>query len=154
MYRGAHFHLNKEESMSNEELKKKIFNVIEQNPLASFATVKEGNPWVRYVVLNVKDGEIYFTAGKQSRKVAQLQANPHCHTIAGGDIKDFSKGWIQIDGTARILEDLDIKKALWHDYLSSMFTGPEDPNYIVIHIKPEFFEYWGDGKMEPQVYRP
>jgi len=61
---------------------------------------------------------------------------------------------VQIAGTAGILDTPDIKKALWQEYHATMFKGPDDPNYIVVHIKPELIEYWGDGKMEPQVYRP
>jgi len=140
--------------MRNEELKKKIFSVIETSPLGSFATIYEGKPWVRYVMLRVIDGGLYFTAFRHSRKVAQLQADPHCHTILGGNSEDFSKGYVQIAGTAAILDTPEIKKALWQEYHATMFKGFDDPNYIVIQIKPDLIEYWCNGKMEPQVYEP
>ena len=84
--------------MSTEELKKKIYTVIETSPLGSFATINEGKPWVRYVMIRVIEGNLYFTAFRHSRKVAQLQADPHCHTILGGDSGDFSRGMCRSQG--------------------------------------------------------
>jgi general stress protein 26 len=139
--------------MSNEELKKKILEVARNAPMASFATIREGKPWVRYVMVSTKDNlDMYFTASKLSRKISQIKTNPRCHALLGGDAKEFAKPYIQVDGKAEVLEDPAIKREFWNDYLARMFKGPDDPNYVVIRIRPETIEFWGDGKMEPQVY--
>ncbi|MHC9543155.1 MAG: pyridoxamine 5'-phosphate oxidase family protein [Vulcanimicrobiota bacterium] len=139
--------------MSNEELRKKIVNVFETSPMASFATIRDGRPWVRYVMVHLKDSlEIFFTSHKMSRKVDQIHKNSHCHITVGGDPKDFTKPYVQVEGKAEVSEDPALKKELWNDYLAKMFKGPDDPNYIIVKIKPELFEFWGPGMTEPQVY--
>jgi general stress protein 26 len=139
--------------MANEELKKKIVNVFKTSPMASFATIKNGRPWVRYVMVHIKDSlEIFFTSHKMSRKVNQIHDNTHCHILLGGDPKDFTKPVVNVAGNAEVSEDPALKKEFWNDYLKKMFKGPDDPDYIIVKIKPEHFEFWGEGKMEPQVY--
>ena len=55
--------------MSNEELRKKIVNVFETSPMASFATIRDGRPWVRYVMVHLKDSlEIFFTSPQDVQK--------------------------------------------------------------------------------------
>jgi general stress protein 26 len=139
--------------MSNEDLKKKIMDAARRAPMASFATIRDGKPWVRYVMVSMKDNlDLYFTASKLSRKVSQIHANPHCHILLGADPKDMMAPYIQVQGTAEMIEDLAVKKEYWVDYHARMFKGPEDSNFIVIRVKPEIIEFWGEGKMEPQVY--
>jgi general stress protein 26 len=139
--------------MSNEELKGKIMEVFRTSPMASFATIKDGKPWVRYVMVHVKDNlDIFFTSFKGSRKVEQIQSTPYCHITLGGDPKDFTKPYVQVAGKAEVSEEPALKKEFWNDYLAKMFKGPDDPNYIIVKMKPEYFEYWGMGMREPQVY--
>ncbi|MDQ7824183.1 MAG: pyridoxamine 5'-phosphate oxidase family protein [Candidatus Eremiobacteraeota bacterium] len=141
--------------MGNEELRKKILEVMQSSPMASFATILDGKPWVRYVMVHAKESmDLYFTASKLSRKVSQIQADPHCHALLGGDARDFTKSYLQVAGKAEVLEDPAVKKEFWNDYLARMFKGPDDPNYVVIRIIPKVIEFWGEGKMEPQVYTP
>jgi len=139
---------------TKEDLKTKIMSVLGTPTMGSFATISNGKPWVRYVMIHTKDTlDMYFTTSKQSRKVAQLKENPNCHITAGGNPTDFTKPYLQIEGKAEILEDLAIKKEFWNDYLANMFQGPEDPNYVIVHIKPETIEYWSMGQMKPEIYK-
>ena len=139
--------------MAKEELKKKIHEVIKGVSMGCFATIKDGKPWVRYVMVSGDENlDIYFTAMKQSRKIRQIQADPHCHVLVGGDAKDFTKSLVQVAGRAEILEDLETKKKFWQEYHKTMFKGPDDPNFVVIRVKPGQIELWGGGKMEPEVY--
>lgn len=138
---------------TQEDLKTKITNVLGTPTMGSFATIWNGKPWVRYVMIHTKDSlDMYFTTSKQSRKVSQLTQNPNCHITAGGNPTDFTKPYLQIEGTAEVLEDTTTKKEFWNDYLSNMFTGPTDPNYVVVHIKPKTIEYWAMGTPTPEVY--
>lgn len=136
-----------------EETKKKIHDVIKGLNFGCFATIMDGKPWVRYVMVSGEENlDIYFTAMKQSRKVSQIKADPSCHILVGGDPKDFTRHWVQMAGKAEVLEDLPTKKKMWQEYHATMFKGPEDPNFVVIKVKPERVELWGGGKMEPEVY--
>lgn len=138
----------------SEELKKKIKDLLPNPTMGSFASIKDGKPWVRYVMINTKDNlDIFFTTHKRSRKVAQLQNDPWCHITAGGDPKNFMHPYLQITGKAYIIEDLAVKKEFWHDFLATMFTGPDDPDYVIIKVVPEEIELWGETKMVPQVLK-
>jgi len=44
---------------------------------------------------------------------------------------------ISLVGTIEILTDPDVKKEMWYGGLTQHFSGPEDPNYCVLHFKTE-----------------
>ena len=137
--------------MNKDELKTKIIGIIKENSMGSFASVKDGKPWVRYVMVHIEDDmNLYFTTSNSSRKIAQILSNPNCHITLAGNPKDFSTPYIQVAGKAEILKDMKTKKKFWNDYLGKMFIGVEDPDYVVVKVKPEFFEIWGMGGMSPK----
>ena len=122
--------------------------------LASFATVTPDNlPWTRYVVVKA-DGQmnIWFATFKESRKVKQIAHNPEVHLVLGVTDMSTAVSWIQVQGTAEILEDADSKKAVWYDMLEPMFNGPEDPNYVVCKVRPYRIEYYTMNQRRPEVW--
>lgn len=141
--------------MGNEELKAMILKVLSGVKLGSFATINEGKPWVRYVMVHTKDNlDMYFTTARPSRKIKQIEKNADCHITVGGDGSNFASPYVQIVGKAEVKTDIELKKEFWNDFLAQMFKGPEDPNYVIVKLKPELIEFWGMGKMEPQIYKP
>lgn len=136
------------------ELREKVKAILATDGLASFATLKDAKPWVRYVMLHADDDlSLYFTTSRKSRKVGQIEANPSCHITAGGSATDFTRPYIQVEGRAEVLDDLATKKRFWVDYLANMFSGVEDPNYVVVRVKPSIIEVMGAGSMEPVVHK-
>jgi general stress protein 26 len=135
------------------DLKQKILDKMKDPTLAAFATVTEDNrPWVRYVVAWADDQlSIWFATFKTSRKVKQIQANPHVHLALGVTDLAMAASWIQVQGQADILEDADTKKRIWYDMLEAIFNGPEDPNYVVCRIKPYRIEYYTMNRKNPEV---
>ena len=84
------------------------------------------------------DGDLWFFAEKNSRKVAQIEANPEVGvTLSSGDT------WISIHGEALTVDDLAKKKELWNAWVGAWFTdGPEDPNVTLIKVGAHGAEYW------------
>ncbi len=136
------------------ELKKKILTVLNKHPLVNLATVTtDSKPWVRYVMTKTNKDIIIRTAVfAKSRKIDQIKSNPEVHICCG--INDLSKDteYLQIQARAEISDEMKEKEKYWSDMLKMYFQGPSDPNYVVLIIKPYRIEYWGMGKMEPEIY--
>ena len=136
------------------ELKDQIYEIISKPQLAGLATVTpEGKPWVRYVMaLADQDLTIHFATFVQARKVEQIQANPEVHLTCGVTDPNEMVPYLQIQGTAKLRTDKEIRHAFWSDMLAPIFAGPDDPKYGVIEVIPYRIEYCTPGSYEPQVW--
>ncbi len=136
------------------DLKEKIFEKMKEHTLASFATVTEdGKPWTRYVVVKADEQlNIWFATFLNSRKTSQIAKNPEVHLTLGVSDPRSAVSWLQVQGRAELLDDAEIKDAVWFDQLSSIFSGPEDPNYVVCKVKPYRIEYFLMNMPKPQIW--
>lgn len=134
--------------------KQTVIDFLKQPNIVSLATVLEGDkPWARPVMAKAGDDlNIYINTGIQSRKVAQIKANPNVHLSTSKGFGMETEFYVQVQGTAEVSTDLELKNKLWQDELSNYFSGPEDPNYVVIIVKPQKAEYWSMQSMEPEVF--
>ncbi len=100
-------------------LKDNISNVIAGQHVAALATLSEGKPEVRFVVLEGQpDLTLVGATMKASRKVRQIQENP----VVGISIwsgKEYSDPYIVFRGRAEIHEDLQTKKSTGTPCMSS-----------------------------------
>jgi general stress protein 26 len=112
------------------------------------ATVTEdGKPWVRYVTPMADENlTLWMATFIRSRKVAQIRKNPEVHLTLGVTTMETAESYLQIQGWAEILTDEKTKKTVWLDQLKAIFSGPDDPNYVVCRITPYRIEY---QKMAP-----
>lgn len=138
--------------MSN--LVEQIKTLLSLPALSSFATVTEdGKPWVRYVMAVMDDSMIVrFATFTSARKVSQIARNPEVHITAGVCDPTKDANYVQIQGTAVLVTDKASRHAFWHPMLKGVFSGPDDPNYGLIEVKPYRIEYCSAGKMEPDVW--
>ena len=56
------------------------------------------------------------------------------------------------DNKAEIFEDAETKNVVWYDLLGSIFSGPDDPNYVVCKITPYRIEYHTMAPVPPDVW--
>lgn len=141
-----------EDEMS--ELNQRILDIIHKPQLASLATVTEqNNPWVRYVV-TVGDGNFILRCATfaDSRKVKQIQNNPNVHLTLGVNSFLARQPYLQIQAKARITVDKEERHNFWHDMLTPIFTGPDDPKYVVVIIEPYRIEYCTPGSYVPEIW--
>ena len=84
------------------------------------------------------DGDLWFFAERDSRKVAHIAADPHVSvTLTSTD------SWISLDGEAEIVVDRAKAKELWNTWVEAwMPQGPEDPNVVLIKVSGHSAEYW------------
>ena len=139
--------------MENDILKNKIVDVLKRSVLAAVATIKDGKPWVRYMVVMPGSGlSLWTTTFTQSRKIKEIQNNKNIDLIIGGDEKNFTAPYLNVRATAEIFTDIETKKKYWNDMLKSYYSGPEDPNLAIIVISPQVIEYMSGDSMTPEVY--
>ena len=136
------------------DIKEKILEKMKAHTLASFATVTEdGKPWTRYVVVKADDQlNVWFATFKNSRKTIQIEKNPEVHLTLGVSEPDKAVSWLQVQGRAELFEDAETKKAVWYDILTSIFSGPDDPNYLVCKVKPYRIEYYMMNMPKPEIW--
>ncbi len=138
-----------------DDLESKILAVFRPAAIAALATITEqGRPWVRYVVVGAApDLTLGFATSLGSRKVAQMRANPEVHLTAGaGDLEKMGQPYVQVEGRAAVLTDPAVKRAHWREELKDYFSGPDDPDYAIVVIKPRRIEYWAFDARTPRVW--
>ncbi len=137
-----------------QELKKKILAKLTGPTLCALGTLTEdGKPWVRYVTpFADEDLTLWMATFLGSRKVAQIKKNPEVHLTTGVATMETAESYLQIQGRAEILTDDRSKKTVWFDHLKNVFSGPDDPNYVVCKITPYRIEYQSMGMVPPEVW--
>jgi general stress protein 26 len=84
------------------------------------------------------DGDLWFFAERESRKVRHLASNPRASvTLTSND------AWISLSGTARVVEDEAKAKQLWNSWVEAWLPqGPSDPSVVLVKFEGETAEYW------------
>ena len=138
-----------------DALKEKILDKFSTHALAGFATVTpEGTPWVRYVVVKAdQDLNIWFATFKGSRKTVHIAQNPEVHLVLGVEDMTRADSWLQVQGTAELLDDPATKHSVWYEMLEPIYSGPDDPNYVVCRVRPNRIEYFAMNKQQPEVWQ-
>ncbi len=139
---------------SPKGLKEKIMAKLTGPTLCAVATVTEdGKPWVRYMILSADERLTMWGATFAGfRKVAQIRKNPEVHLTTGAKDMETAETWLQVQARAEILTDAAAKKAMWTDYLKNIFSGPDDPNYVVCKITPYRIEYCKMDRSPAEVW--
>ena len=84
------------------------------------------------------DGDLWFFAERDSRKVFHLKRNPHLAvTLASNST------WLSLDGTGHVIHDVDKAKELWNASVEAWFPqGPEHPSIVLIKMEVATAQYW------------
>ncbi|MDH4196774.1 MAG: pyridoxamine 5'-phosphate oxidase family protein [Candidatus Aminicenantes bacterium] len=135
------------------EFRKRIIELINQAGYASFATITEdGKPWVRFVSPRAsEDMTLRFATFVNSRKVRQIAKHSEVHlTMSVGSAGTMT--YLQIQGIARVTDDLAELTAYWKPEMAEYFKGPDDPQYRIVIIEPYRVEVNLPGQVEPLVW--
>lgn len=93
------------------------------------------------------DGSIWFFSERNSHKDMDVRTDSRVQLFYA----DTSKSnYLSLYGQAEELKDEQKAKELWEPILKTWFpNGPEDPNLMLIRVRPESGYYWDtkNGKM-------
>ncbi len=138
------------------DLKQRIYDTARELQLTNVATITEdGKPWVRYVMAKAGEDLVFrFCTHMDSRKVAQIGKSPDVHISLGVTSLETAQHWLQVQGTAEVSVDRNELDAFWFDELNNYFSGPDDPDYCIIIIRPSRIELGTMGSTTPEVWEP
>ena len=136
------------------DLKQRIYDAAKELQLTNVASITEdGKPWVRYVMAKADSNLVFrFCTHLESRKVGQIRKNPAVHVSLGVTSLETARNWLQVQGTAEVSTDQKERDAFWFDDLNNYFSGPDDPSYCLVIIRPSRIELGTMGSMEPEIW--
>lgn len=139
--------------MDNKQLEQLIIKTLDANSFGSFGTIEEGNkPKVRYMAVFHEGLNIYLATNRKTHKVEELSDNPNVFLLLGYETGG-SKDVLEIEATATVTKDEGLRSKVWSKELEPWFTGPDDPNYVILELTPTRIEYMGSNK-EHGVWTP
>jgi general stress protein 26 len=84
------------------------------------------------------DGDLWFFAARDSRKIAQLSAHSQVNVAVGS-----SDTWVSLTGTGVVVTDAAKKRELWNSMVEAWFPdGPDDDGVVLLKVVAESAEYW------------
>lgn len=130
--------------MTVREIRSRVLDLFDGPTLSQLATVAaNGRPWARYVMSTI-DGAMTLRVPTKTttRKVEEIRAFPFVHVLVGQNLFSSSGAYAQIAGRARLSRDREDLNRCWRDGMERFLSGPNDPSYVLIEIRPDRIEYW------------
>ena len=129
--------------LADDQLLAQIRDRISKTTVAHLITIgPEGYPRARGMEdHNVgEDFIFYFATDASTRKVAEIQANPHV-SVAYYHLK--SRDYICVFGRAEVVMDDAERGEQWRDGWECYWpAGPTDPGYALVRVVAEAIEYF------------
>lgn len=137
--------------MNNNDLEQRILKALDDNRFGSFGTIEAGNkPKVRYMAVFHEGLKILLATDRKTHKVEELENNPNVFLLLGYEAGG-SKDILEIEATASVTKDDALRAKVWNRELERWFTGPDDPDYVILELNPDRIEYAGKDR-ERQVW--
>lgn len=136
--------------MSQNQLKEKILKVIEESKIGVLSTVENNKPYSRYMTFFHEELTFYTPTSAQTEKVDEIEKNSNVHILLGYDGEGIGDSYVEISGTSKINDTEELKKKLWNKSFEQWFEGPEDPNYVLLQIKPEAIRLMNNNGEPPE----
>ena len=131
----------------NEDLANKAAALLEKCETVALASINEkGYPRICVVSKIKNDGFscMHFATGTNSHKTAHFRKDDKasvCYTHGADSVT--------LLGKIEIIEDMEVKKALWQDWFICHFPkGVDDPEYCVLKFSANEATFWIDSRFE------
>lgn len=139
--------------MDNKELERMIIKALDDNKFGSFGTIEAGNkPKVRYMAVFHDGLNIYLATSRKTHKVEELKDNPNAFLLLGYE-QGGGKDVLEIEATVDVTKDEGLRSKVWNKSLEEWFSGPDDPEYVILELTPTRIEYIGKDKQHG-VWQP
>ncbi|MBL4987432.1 pyridoxamine 5'-phosphate oxidase family protein [Bacillus safensis] len=135
--------------MSQEELKQKVLNLLDEQKVGTLATVEQDKPHTRYMTFFHEGLTLYTPTSKETHKAEEIEKNPNVHILIGYSGEGFGDTYAEIAGTATLTDDPELIDRLWSDEMEKWFKGKEDPNLVILKIEPTSIRYMNEGSRTP-----
>lgn len=123
--------------MNQEEAKKAALGILDSSKVGVLATVNDNKPHTRYMTFFHDGFTLYTATSRKTQKVDELDANPHAHILLGYEGEGVGDAYLEIEGRMGAHDDPEMIDKVWNDHLSGWFSGPDDPNLLILRIQPD-----------------
>ncbi|KEP25106.1 MULTISPECIES: pyridoxamine 5'-phosphate oxidase family protein [Bacillus] len=135
--------------MSQEELKQKVLNLLDEQKVGTLATVEQNQPHTRYMTFFHEGLTLYTPTSKETHKADEIEKNPNVHILIGYTGEGFGDTYAEIAGTATLTDDPELIDRLWSEEMEKWFKGKDDPNLVILKIDPTSIRYMNEGSRTP-----
>ncbi len=110
----------------------------------------DGYPETRHVMngmnQNIETIDLRFLTIKDSPKYLQLQKNNNCCLYY---FNPDNRHAVRLFGQMENIDDQNEKNKYWKDKYSRFgFTGPDDPNFALLHFVPKMYKFYIGNEMK------
>ncbi|SFA88038.1 MULTISPECIES: pyridoxamine 5'-phosphate oxidase family protein [unclassified Bacillus (in: firmicutes)] len=137
--------------MDNLQLRQEVVKVLDESKVGTLSTVQNNKPHSRYMTFFHEDLTLYTPTSKETHKAEEISNNPNVHILLGYAGDEYGDAYVEVEGTAKLNDTEELKKKLWNEHFEKWFEGPEDPNYVVLEIKPLLVRLMNKEDKEPQT---
>ena len=144
--------------MNDQEVKTRAREIIGKCMFPAFATVDErGCPQMRAMMPTAVEDDftVYYVTHRMTAKCRHIAANPKVSTL-WTHVVDPMRDWssVLIKGEAGISDDKALRERFWMEELRPIFAGGvDDPNYVILVVKPTEMILADQGTMPPLVVK-
>lgn len=134
------------QATTDQQKRAKLVEIVNHSKTAFMVTRTSGDGLHGRPMANAEVAEdfefIYFATQRDSGKVHEFQSDDRVYL---GYTNASGSEWASINGKARLVDDRAKIQELWSPIWKNWFTGPDDPNLVLIEVTPESAEYWDTG---------
>jgi len=94
-----------------------------------------------------ENGGIWFVSRRADPKVAEIVADERVLVVMQG-----SSAYLSVTGHAEVIQDRERVQSLWSPSWKIWFKDKQDPNLMLIHVRPVEAEFWDQGGFEGVKY--
>ncbi|WP_040227372.1 pyridoxamine 5'-phosphate oxidase family protein [Bhargavaea cecembensis] len=124
--------------------------ILDGSMVGTMATVQDGKPFSRYMTF-FNDGLTLYTAtSKKTDKVDELESNPYTHILIGYDGDGFGDDFLEILATVSVTDEEGLIDKVWNDAMKGWFSGPDDPDLVILKVTPESMRVMNKKGEPPQ----
>lgn len=118
------------------DIKEKAMKIMDKNDVGVMATISGNKPVARYMSFYSEEFTLYTITDKRTEKVEDLESNPNVFVLLGYEEGMFDKDYVEVEGTVSMVKNQEIIDKAWNDYMDDQYSSKEDPNILVLEIKP------------------
>jgi len=131
--------------------KEQALNILNESRIGTMATVQNNKPHSRYMTFYNEDFTLYTPTSKESHKVEDIEANPYTHILIGYEGDGFGDAFLEIEGKVSESTDVGMKEKIWNDQMKNWFKGPDDPNMVLLIVKPTSIRLMNKSGKPPET---
>ncbi|ARJ37540.1 general stress protein [Sporosarcina ureae] len=127
-----------------------VQKILNESMVGTMATVDNNKPYSRYMTFMSDGLTLYTPTNRKTEKVDELDDNPYTHILLGYEGEGFGDAYVEYSGRVTISDDESLKEKVWNDHMKAWFTGPEDPNLVILKIEPEAIRLMNKSGQPPE----